>query len=77
MKLQFEYKRVYGRPKFYPLDKISCAYLNIMEKACLNPIDFMEVLRTKEVEVFEKDIKLTPKEIVERIEKHIARQDTE
>lgn len=72
-RLHFEFKRVYGRVKFYPLDSISQAFCSLMDRLCLNEDDMLRIyklnLKGVRVEIEKDGEMLTNTEVLALFEK--------
>jgi hypothetical protein len=75
MTLKFQFKRVYGKPKFYPLNKPAEVLCRIAKRKCLDEQGMFETLKLKlsgcEIEVGE----LTLKEVIELVKPTSDRPD--
>lgn len=49
MILQFSFKRVYGKPKFYPENNASQALCAMTERVCLGSEQFIHVLKLRKL----------------------------
>lgn len=60
--IKFKYKRVYGKPKFYPDNNIAETFCKVAERTCLSTEHFLHILMLRKqgalIEVFDSEDKL-------------------
>lgn len=49
MNLQFSFKRVYGKPKFYPENNAAMALCALAERICLGPEQLIHILKLRKL----------------------------
>lgn len=67
-KAEFTFKRVYGRPKFYPSNELASKLTDLTERKCLGSLEMIKILKMKNfftVEILEDDQKMSNQKLIE------------